>query len=440
MKETRPAFTQDHLLKRIKKSFEQSLQKHKIPEKISSLFTNADCLMAGLAVFTFKYPSLLKFDQSYDEPRVKQNLKNLFGLTSIPCDTYMRERLDEINAQALTDAFKDIFRLLQRGKVIEHFAFLRDTYLVSLDGTGMFSSTSVHCENCCVKNHKNGTKTYHHQALTAAMVHPDQKVVIPFAHTPILKQDGATKNDCEQNALKRWLKGFRKDHPHLKIITLLDALHANGPTVNDLKQHGCHFLIVCKEADHQYLYDWINKAEPGDAPAFTIVSSGSEITYQYMLNVPLSGQADAPQVNVIRVVEKNRDNLTTRVWITDLQVDHKNIIKLSKGARTRWKIENEVHNTLKNQGYEFEHNFGHGNKYLNQVFAHLMLLAFMVDQCLQKLNKRFCQALEKSHGKKYLWRTMLVYLNSYMIPDFETLYAAIFKPPDISLDSVQKFK
>jgi hypothetical protein len=35
---------------------------------------------------------------------------------------------------------------------------------------------------------------------------------------------------------------------------------------------------------------------------------------------------------------------------------------LMRGARARWKIENETFNTLKNQGYHFEHNFGHGDQ------------------------------------------------------------------------------
>ena len=33
-----------------------------------------------------------------------------------------------------------------------------------------------------------------------------------------------------------------------------------------------------------------------------------------------------------------------------------------RGGRARWKIENETFNTLKNQGYHFEHNYGHGKK------------------------------------------------------------------------------
>ena len=51
-----------------------------------------------------------------------------------------------------------------------------------------------------------------------------------------------------------------------------------------------------------------------------------------------------------------------------------------KAGRAKWKIENETFNTLKNQGYSFEHNFGHGNKNLTSVFSMLMVLAFFLDQ------------------------------------------------------------
>ena len=56
-----------------------------------------------------------------------------------------------------------------------------------------------------------------------------------------------------------------------------------------------------------------------------------------------------------------------------------------RGGRARWKIENETFNTLKNQGYHFEHNYGHGKKNLPVVLAMVMLLAFfLVDQAQQR--------------------------------------------------------
>ncbi len=69
--------------------------------------------------------------------------------------------------------------------------------------------------------------------------------------------------------------------------------------------------------------------------------------------------------------------------VTDLHVTEENLFKIMRGGRARWKIENKTFNTLKNQGYQFEHNFGHGNKNLSIVFAMLMMLAFPVDQVQQ---------------------------------------------------------
>ena len=74
-------------------------------------------------------------------------------------------------------------------------------YLVSLDGTGYFSSKKVHCEACLQrKNKRTGEITYSHQMLGAAIVHPERKAVLPLAPEAIIKQDGEKKNDCERDA------------------------------------------------------------------------------------------------------------------------------------------------------------------------------------------------------------------------------------------------
>ena len=50
-----------------------------------------------------------------------------------------------------------------------------------------------------------------------------------MAPEPIIKGDGMTKNDCERNASKRLLKDLRREHPHLKILIVEDALASNYP-------------------------------------------------------------------------------------------------------------------------------------------------------------------------------------------------------------------
>ena len=69
-----------------------------------------DCLMSGLALFGLKYPSLLQFNKHmYNEGLVRNNLKKLYGIKKVPSDTYMRERLDEIDPNEIRTVFKTIF-------------------------------------------------------------------------------------------------------------------------------------------------------------------------------------------------------------------------------------------------------------------------------------------------------------------------------------------
>ena len=119
-----------------------------------------DCLMSAFAMFSLKYPSLLQFDKSHRlDPQVQHNLGTLYGIEQIPCDTYMRERLDEGEPSKFRKVFKRIFAFLQRGKALEPYRYLNNRFLLAGDGTGFFSSNKVHCEQCCVRHsHKCSVK------------------------------------------------------------------------------------------------------------------------------------------------------------------------------------------------------------------------------------------------------------------------------------------
>ena len=116
-----------------------------------------DCLMSGLAVFGMK--CLLKFDDAVHEA-VLSNLETLYGVGRVPSDT--RERLDEVDPRQLRYCFTKLFQLLQRGKELEGYTYLNEHYVLSIDGTGYFSSDKVHCQNCCEKHRRDGTTTYYH--------------------------------------------------------------------------------------------------------------------------------------------------------------------------------------------------------------------------------------------------------------------------------------
>jgi hypothetical protein len=89
--------------------------------------------------------------------------------------------------------------------------------------------------------------------------------------------------------------------------------------------------------------------------------------------------------------------------VTDIPLSEQTLKTVMKGGRARWRIENETFNTLKNQGYHFEHNFGHGDKHLSSVFANLMLLAFFIDQLVGLSCNVFQPALQKMKRPLYFW-------------------------------------
>jgi hypothetical protein len=90
--------------------------------------------------------------------------------------------------------------------------------------------------------------------------------------------------------------------------------------------------------------------------------------------------------------------------------------KISLGGRARWKVENEMFNTLKNQSYQFEHNFGHGYKHLSHVFGLLMFLAFLIDQVQQRCCGLFQAALAKMKRKLYFWNRLRAVFQEFYTP------------------------
>jgi len=180
--------------------------------------------MSAFAMFSLKDSSLLEFDERREKAcpersRRDGNLKQIYELEDIPSDTQMRTILDPVSPDEIKPLYKDVFEQLERGKGLEEMVYFGKYYLVSVDGTGYFSSNEIHCDACLTrKNSKTGEISYSHQLLGAAIVHPDVKEVIPLAPEPIIKQDGETKNDCERNAAKRLLAQIRQDHPDLPLI------------------------------------------------------------------------------------------------------------------------------------------------------------------------------------------------------------------------------
>jgi hypothetical protein len=425
----------DALFRLVHHSF-ATLPDHRLDDTEISL---TDALMSAFAMFSLKAPSLLAFDKE----RAEGNLHTIYGIARVPCDTHMREILDPVSPKVFRPVFKSVFRQLQRGKALEPMGFLDGHYLLALDGTEYFSSKAIHCASCLHKVHRNGSITYCHQMLGAAIIHPDLREVIPLMPEPIVRPDRTAKNDCERNAAKRFIAKLRQDHPHLKFIITEDSLSSNAPHIETLHAHGLHYILGVKAGDHAYLFQRLQAAEHAGRVTYYERhdrAAGLVHRFRFINDVPLNESNAEVRVNFIEYWEMGQDRVQHFSWVTDLRVNTRNVFHLMRGGRARWKIENETFNTLKNQGYNFEHNYGHGEQHLSVVFAMLMMLAFLVDQAQQLCCTLFQAVWTKLGSKRMLWERMRALFYDYAFTSMRQLFEALLygfqkSSPVVTIDS-----
>jgi len=413
------------LISILHKQFSKVHDPREFTKKVTISIT--DHLMSGLAVFGLKCPSLLDFDRKRSDSVIAQNLRDLYHINNAPSDTYLRERLDNVDPDHIRPAFKKIFALFQRGKGLEEFEFLDGYVIISGDGTGQFSSSNVCCPQCCVKEHQNGTKTYYHQMFGACIVHPDKKNVIPLCPEVILNQDGNSKNDCERNACKRFLEKFRREHPHLKAILVEDGLSSTAPHIRMIEEFGLKYILGAKPGDHQFLFEQLETSEETCYHEIK-ADDGYYHQFRFLNSASLNKSNQDVKVNFLdyRQTDPKGKELNFS-WVTNILISTINVIKITQGGRARWKIENETFNTLKNLGYNFEHNYGHGKKYLSTVLCLLMMLSFLIDQVQEICCSLFQQCRKFARIYYNLWANMRTLFHFVKLGNWENFYLMLSK-------------
>lgn len=396
----------------------------------------ASVMMSASALFALKFQSLLEMDNILENGAIAHNLKSLFHVVKAPSDTQMREIVDRVDPKIVNGAHDLVFLKAQRGKVLENYSFLDNGYLLALDATGYFDSKEIQCGSCCIKKEKDGTITYYHQFLPAVIVHPKMKQVIPLGAEPISVQDGVSKNDCEQNAAARLLRRIRQSHPKLKLTIVEDSLFSKGPHIELLRLLGFDFIIGAKESDHKFLFQQIRISdEAQEVTHFQLEDKDVIHQFRFKNDVFLNGTSKE-KVNFFEYWEtsKKTGKVTHWSWVTSIMITTKNIMDLMRGGRARWRIENETFNTLKNKGYQFEHNFGHGYRHLSTNFASLMLLAFGIDQLQELCCTVFQKAKEVWNTRTKLWSKMRAYFEIFMFKTWQDFFDCLIAKKTIIYD------
>jgi len=255
------------------------------------------------------------------------------------------------------------------------------------------------------RRHRDGSSSYYHAMLSAAIVHPEKKEVFILDNEPIVKQDGARKNDCERNAAKRLFTHLKSLYSKDFMVFVFDALYACAPMIELISKSTCwEFVIAIKPKGNKCLF---REFEVRDGAGEVKWVNEGEHRFGYANDLALNDSAVDVRVNMLCYQWRMpKGEVKVFTWVTGIALTKSNVYKVMRMGRSRWKIENETFNTLKNQGYHFEHNFGHGNENLCTVFSFLMMLSFYVDQIQQSSCQYFKKLLQELKTRAKLWESM----------------------------------
>ena len=360
-------------------------------------YSVADAGLSALSVFFMQCPSFLEFQRRMQQTQGHNNAQTLFGVHAIPCDNQIRHLLDAVPPQALEPLYEELLQCLMREGLMEGYRTLNNKVLLALDGVTYFSSTTLHCPQCSQRSHA-GRTVYSHTALTPVLVKADQSKVVALAPEFITPQDGQTKQDCELNAAYRWLLRHGPRWGQYGAVVLGDDLYCHQPFCQALRAQGLDFVLVCKPDSHPTTVEWLQMLQrSGDVQELTVRRSrGLKIyldCYRWAHAVPLRDGEDALSVDWCELITTDEAGKTLyrNSFASSLPVSADNVREIVAAGRTRWKIENENNNTLKTKGYHFDHNFGHGKHFLANLFATLILLAFLVHTALDWMDTRYAK-------------------------------------------------
>ena len=205
-----------------------------------------------------------------------------------------------------------------------------------------------------------------------------------------------------------------------------DALYATGPHLQLLQELDMRFVINAKPGNLGTLFDFI-KTIKLEAHSYKD-RYGVLHEYGFINDVPLNGTHDNITVNFVDYWQTDKKGKRQHFsWITDIHAKKETVEYVMKAGRSRWHIENETFNTLKNQGYNFEHNYGHGKNNLCTVMSMLMMIAFAVDQITESCHFLFTKARISAGARKVLWAEMAFVFRYFTITDWEHFFNIIIK-------------
>lgn len=386
----------------------------------------------GLLLFLTKSESLYSFRYNCNTSTFLENINKLSDSdieTLVHHDTlgYFYEKLPP---EELAQIIYLMINTLIRSRRLESSRLFDEYYRLVIDGTSIRIFHERHCEHCLTQKNNDGSIYYYHKVVSVRLVTPDGFSLSVMSEFIENEKANPDVQDCELMAGYRLIQKIHDRFPQLRICLLADTLYANQTVFAMAKDFSWQYCINFKRDKIPYIADEadrICKIEPENNCIAEYNDANQE--YRWANDINHEGR----MTNYIHCQEiKKNGEIKTYEWVTNFHCNSKTVpIIANEGGRDRWKIENEGFNTLKNNGYEMEHNYdGKGNAIKN--FYYLIQIAHILDQLMTKGSLLKSIKKEKIGGWKQIARRLLEELRKYVF-DFSILWLPY--PGYIKLDS-----
>ena len=297
-------------------------------------------------------------------------------MAAIPSDNYIRLMLDGASPAAFDPLF---MQAIEAAGPLTRFQCLGGRLLIALDGSEYFCSRKIKCPQCSTRRRSDGGVECFHAFLGATIVARATARCCRCRRSSSPRRTARRSRTASATPPSAGWPGtaprWRTSGRSISATTCSPASRSPPPS----SRAGGNFILTCKPSSHQTITEYLHGATLEEHRQ-TVCKRGKRTTtiYRWLSGVPLRATADAIPVNWFSIEIRNAAGKRTyyNSFVTDLPVTADTVAELAACGRARWKIENETFNVLKTNGYNLEHNFGHGKQTLASVFLTLNLLAF----------------------------------------------------------------
>jgi len=368
-------------------------------------------LLSAFAMLFFQHPRLLAYQRRMKQQTGQSNLERVFRVAAIPSDTQRREILDGVPTEPLRRVLPQTFEQMRRVGWTTRFVTEvagEKYYPVVLEGSAYFHSRQIQCPHCLHQRQANGETHYSHLVVSATVTRAGSHAILPLDVEEGRNSEEQAPQACELTAAKRLGTRLRAEHRQLARCIVGDDLYGPEPLITERQRRRRRFVLVAKPTSQVALFAQLAEREQrGECVQGTWTEDTGPrrrtFAYRSAADVPLT-QSGAVRINFLEIWEQRPDGTVGyhNSWVTDCAVPPQTVAPITGIGRSRRKIENEQFNVQRKQGYELEHNYGHGQQTLSRVCYLLNLLAFLAHKLLEFGDRLYppCRAGESRRG---LW-------------------------------------